>query len=150
MNISRRIRTSFAAAALVAGSLTGVVSAAAPASASGASCPSGWIWHGTPQDFYDGSGRLAAIGYVYGYSWGGCAYLVAQGIYSGMYKWMDVQIESDTGQVGYDGGHYYYYAGPVSASSSSVGDQCMTVWYDMQNSAGNRIVQWSGLGTPCD
>ncbi|MFB7663515.1 hypothetical protein ACFC1R_06120 [Kitasatospora sp. NPDC056138] len=61
---------------------------------------------------------------------------------------MDVQLKSDTGETGYDAGHFYYYAGPVSASSAVTGGLCMVVTYDMQDSAGNAVVRQAS-GTPC-
>ena len=140
MNVSRKVRSALVAAALAGSSLVGGVGAAAPASASGASCPSS-NWPLISYPFYDSSGRLAAIGYIQQYDNGGCAYLVAQGIYSGMYKWMDIQIKDvyATGQTGYDGGHYYYYAGPVSIHPGN--GNCLEVWFDMQNSSGNWVVK---------
>ncbi|WP_225839640.1 hypothetical protein [Streptomyces sp. NK08204] len=149
MNIRRALRAPLAGSLLLSAALAGGVTAAAPAAAaSEPSCPSGANWSASPT-YRDSAGQVAAIGHIYTYNWGGCAYLVAQGSYYGMYKWMDVQIQADNGQTSYDGNHYYYYAGPVSASSSTTGGLCMTVWFDMLNSAGTRVVQ-DKTGTPCN
>lgn len=149
MNRGGRLRAVAVGIALLGTTLVGGVTTAGPAAAaSGPSCPSGG--HELPPSVYkDSAGRVAAIGYIYTYNWGGCAYLVAQGPYYGMYKWMDVQIRADNGQTGYDAGHFLYYAGPVSASSPTTGSQCMTVWFDMLDSSGTRVVQ-GVTGTPCD
>ena len=149
MTRGRKLQALAAGMALLGTTLVGAVTTAGPAAAaSGPSCPAGALG-GSSHVYRDSAGRVAAIGYISTYNWGGCAYLVAQGPYYGMYKWMDVQIRTDNGQTGYDAGHFMYYAGPVSATSPTTGSQCMTIWFDMLNSAGTRVVQ-DTIETPCD
>ncbi|MER5635518.1 hypothetical protein ABT095_00990 [Kitasatospora sp. NPDC002227] len=143
----RKFRSLLATTGLLAGVLAGGIGAAAPASAS-ASCPSGAVLSWT-YPFYDSSGRPASTGHIFQYQNGACAYLEAQGVYSGMYKWMDIQIKDvySTGQTGYDAGHFLYYAGPVSIYPGN--GNCLEVWFDMQNSAGTYVTKTTEF-TNCD
>jgi hypothetical protein len=148
MKLERKIRGALAATALVSGSLVGGVAAAGPASAA-TGCASdyslSWSF-----PYYDGSGHLAAIGYLYQYSQGACAELVSQGSYSGEGKYMEVQIKSPAPYLVpliTDQGTYAYYAGPITATPGY--GSCLVAAFKMNNSSGGTVVNDTET-TNCD
>ena len=135
----RKIRSALVATALLSGTLVAGVGAASPAFAA-SGCPSGSKIIQS-YDSHDGSGALAAIGYVYDYPSSVCTMLVAQGRYYGMDKWMSDGIVDDpgfgTGSI-WDNGDYRDYAGPIQISDV-YGAQCKLFYFGMQDSSGSWV-----------
>ena len=144
MTMTHKLGSALVTAALAVGALGIGVSTATPASAAASNCPSGYASHQT-YDFYDGSGNLAAVGYVFGYRDDVCTDLVARGSYYGQYKWMSDGIidypGTGTGSI-WDNGYYREYAGPIQISDV-YGELCKAFYFGMQDTSGNWIFNTS-------
>ncbi|GAB3964814.1 hypothetical protein GCM10029978_026150 [Actinoallomurus acanthiterrae] len=144
-----RLTSGLAALAMTAAALAAVGGSATPASAA-SGCPSGSYGHQT-YNFYDGSGSLAAVGYVYEYSSSVCTMLVAQGRYYGMNKWMSDGITDvpgyGTGSI-WDNGYYLYFAGPIQISDV-YGALCKDFHFGMKDNYGNWVFN-TGRTLGCD
>jgi hypothetical protein len=138
MKFNHKARASFVALTLLGGTMAGGVALAGPAAAA-TGCPtspgasSSW-------DFYDSSGHLAAIGYLYSDVNSSCAELVSQGAYYGERKWMHVDINDGFGTTYITDQNYYsYYAGPITGPGYPV---CPEAHFQMDDSSGNQILNY--------